>query len=33
VKGVGLVEQSKNITGPFEKILGGIFKWLKLWIL
>jgi multicomponent Na+:H+ antiporter subunit E len=26
VKGVGLVEQSKNITGPFEKILGGIFK-------
>lgn len=27
VKGVGEVEQSKNIAGPFEKILGGIFKW------
>ena len=26
VKGVGEVEQSKNIAGPFEKILGGIFK-------
>jgi len=26
VKGVGEVEQSKNISGPFEKLLGGIFK-------